>query len=57
MSCTGQFHVQVHHNLHNLNLVINTYGEWHKKGITDKKNQGIFRKNCDQMLRDLSLRY
>ena len=44
MSCTGQFHVQVHHNLHNLNLVINTYGQWHKKGITDKKTRGFFEK-------------
>ena len=37
----GYFHVQVQHNLHNLNLVINTSG------------QGIFEKKIDKILRDL----
>ena len=48
---TGQFHVQVQHNLHNLNLVINTSGQEHKKGITEKNAN--FRKKIDQILRDL----
>ena len=34
---TGEFHVQVQDNLHNLHSVINTSGQGHKKGITEKK--------------------
>ena len=50
---TRQFHVQVQHNLYNLNLVINTSGQGHKNGSTEKNAN--FRKKIDQILRDLEV--